>query len=736
MTATAQPASVGVASALAEIGRATIHGLGWSVLVATMAPSGAVLTAFLGGLGGCLIGAKLGRTRLRTSAVVVGAILLIATVVVLRTSLTHSSLLAATLGPVGALRFAGGLTALLVAAIGSAAMRTGSTRRAIFAVLELTLVAVAFAQLFIPHRHGAINRPFYLADWIIALGWDPTWLFLFMGGTATVFGLVLLLREQRFGRAVLNLGVVALLLAMVVVATPMIGMPPPPDGGGGLGLRPDQAEGKDGKREQQARGGPSANELEFRNKYNTGGARVPVAVVLFHDDYSPPSGVYYFRQGAFSQYNGRKLVVSGRQDIDNDLIPHFPTRLIEIENAPPANDNRGPLETTIALMADHTRPFALEAPIEVEPLENPSPNRFRRVYRATSGVLTADYTSMLDGDLGAPSWSEDQWAHYTEAPPDPRYAELGSEIAAALPDRLASNPIAKAFAVTGWLGKEGIYSLKNEHSGAEDPTASFLFGDRTGYCVHFSHAATYLMRSLGVPARVATGYAVSESARQGGSSLLLSGAASHAWPEVYIDGYGWVVLDVYPERALDPPEQPMDADLQRLLGELARGASPIPLSATDLPKLKELARRMTWAAGGWLLALLACLLLVLYSVKVWRRLAPSWAGAVDLPRVVYRAELDRIGEVAIRRELGESREFFASRIREGLPSFALLTTAHVAAAYGGHESDPRKLRGEAANVRRDIRAKFPFWKRFLGFITPWSWLRSKMMPSFIPGAQS
>jgi len=45
--------------------------------------------------------------------------------------------------------------------------------------------------------------------------------------------------------------------------------------------------------------------------------------------------------------------------------------------------------------------------------------------------------------------------------------------------------------------------------------------------------------------------------------------------------------------------------------------------------------------------------------------------------------------------------------------------------YGGHVSDPRQLRDEAANVRRDIRDRFPFWKRFLGLITPWSWLRSK-----------
>jgi transglutaminase-like putative cysteine protease len=389
------------------------------------------------------------------------------------------------------------------------------------------------------------------------------------------------------------------------------------------------------------------------------------------------------------------------------------------------NENRGPLETTIALMADHMQPFALEAPVEVAPLDNPSPNRFRRVYRATSGVLTADYAALLDGAMGSQEWSKEQWAHYTEAPPDARYTELASEIVSRLPDDLRANGIARAFAITSWLSKKGIYSLKNEHSGAEDPTASFLFGDLTGYCVHFSHAAAYLMRSVGVPARVATGYAVSESARQGGSALLLSGAASHAWPEVFIDGFGWVVLDVYPERALDPPEQPMDADLQRLLGELARGASPIPLSATDIPRLKELARRVTFTVGAWLLAMVIGVLLVLYAVKVWRRVAPSFASAPSLPRLVYRAELDRLGEVSIRRTPGESREAFAYRLRDHLPSFEGLTSAHVSAAFGVGTPDPGTLRQQAAGVRRDVRGGFPLWKRFLGLITPWSWLRSK-----------
>jgi len=169
----------------------------------------------------------------------------------------------------------------------------------------------------------------------------------------------------------------------------------------------------------------------------------------------------------------------------------------------------------------------------------------------------------------------------------------------------------------------------------------------------------------------------------------------------------------------------MDADLQRLLGELARGASPIPLSATDLPRLKELVRHVTFTAGAWFLAIVAAVFLLLYLVKAWRRVAPRFASAPALPRVLYRAELDRLGEVSIRRAPGESREAFAFRLRDRLPSFEGLTSAHVAAAFGVHTPEPGSLREKASGVRRDLRVGFPHWKRFLGLITPWSWLRSK-----------
>ena len=58
-----------------------------------------------------------------------------------------------------------------------------------------------------------------------------------------------------------------------------------------------------------------------------------MAVVLLHDDYSPPSGVYYFRQSAFSQYNGRRLVQATGGDVDRDVLRRFPASAVDVPGA-------------------------------------------------------------------------------------------------------------------------------------------------------------------------------------------------------------------------------------------------------------------------------------------------------------------------------------------------------------------------------------------------------------------
>jgi len=61
--------------------------------------------------------------------------------------------------------------------------------------------------------------------------------------------------------------------------------------------------------DKQATGAPVVLKLED----------VPVAVVVFHHDYTPPMGPYYFRETAFSAYNGARLVQDASRRFDRDV---------------------------------------------------------------------------------------------------------------------------------------------------------------------------------------------------------------------------------------------------------------------------------------------------------------------------------------------------------------------------------------------------------------------------------
>ena len=122
--------------------------------------------------------------------------------------------------------------------------------------------------------------------------------------------------------------------------------------------------------------------------------------------------------------------------------------------------------------------------------------------------------------------------------------------------------------ITHWLGEVGRYTTRVAHSDADDPNCWFSVRGSNGLLRSLRSCRDFLMRTLGIPARVATGYAVDEAARNGGSALMITGQSSHAWPEVFIQGLGWVPFDVSPQTVLDSGGQPPDPELQRLLGQL------------------------------------------------------------------------------------------------------------------------------------------------------------------------
>jgi len=240
--------------------------------------------------------------------------------------------------------------------------------------------------------------------------------------------------------------------------------------------------------------------------------------------------------------------------------------------------------------------------------------------------------------------------------------------------------------------------------------------------VHFAHAATYLLRALDVPARVAGGYAVPEEDRGSGSAIMIRGLNGHAWPEVYLQDVGWVVVDPAPEQVLDHMASQPDSTLQRMLGEMLRGERGEETLAdvlhADAFALADLARALAW--------LTVLLVVAGFAVKLHRALLPRYAAEGDLERVGYRAVLDRLAEVGVARHRGESRERFALRAAGLTPSFADLTARHLRRALGRGPAAGRKaVRRLSHAVSSELHRGVSPWRRLLGATNPFSWLRAR-----------
>ena len=101
----------------------------------------------------------------------------------------------------------------------------------------------------------------------------------------------------------------------------------------------------------------------------------------------------------------------------------------------------------------------------------------------------------------------------------------------------------------------------------------FLTQSRTGYDVQFSSVAVLMFRYYGIPARYVEGYVITEKDISGNKKKVdISAANGHAWPEIYVDGIGWVPIEVSP----DYQESMKQPDLTKGLHAVARMSSAAP----------------------------------------------------------------------------------------------------------------------------------------------------------------
>jgi hypothetical protein len=70
----------------------------------------------------------------------------------------------------------------------------------------------------------------------------------------------------------------------------------------------------------------------------------------------------------------------------------------------------------------------------------------------------------------------------------------------------------------------------------------FLFDTKHGFCSHYATTMAVMLRTVGVPARVVTGYAMGEW-NQAEMAYRVPESNAHAWVEVYFPGYGWAEFE-------------------------------------------------------------------------------------------------------------------------------------------------------------------------------------------------
>jgi hypothetical protein len=264
------------------------------------------------------------------------------------------------------------------------------------------------------------------------------------------------------------------------------------------------------------------------------------------------------------------------------------------------------------------------------------------------------------------------------------------------------------------------------------PLVDFLLSSRRGFCQHFAGSMAVMLRSVGIPARVAVGYTGGRYDSESESWRILDRDA-HSWVEVYFPGYGWLAFDPTPGRSASNPASVSSPDYAPTsseidLGGISERAIDPPGPGRDAPTpapepAEPAATRSSPATGGgigWRWALLALVLpaSVAPARRALRRLRGR-RGGDERARVVaatreLEASLASLG-LAPSPTASSSERAHAIRARTGVDAAGLYRRAAIArfAPAPPAPGEAAAAWRELARVRREIRRGAPRRRRLM-----------------------
>jgi len=178
------------------------------------------------------------------------------------------------------------------------------------------------------------------------------------------------------------------------------------------------------------------------------------------------------------------------------------------------------------------------------------------------GVLGLVRDVSPDDLRAAPSFAYPQWVSraYLGLPEMPdRVAALAVQVAGAEPTAYD-----RAKAIESYLRDFPIDYAIGDTPPGRDTVDYFLFEAKAGYFDYHASAMVVLLRSLGVPARLAAGFVVdTKDFDDDKDAYVVQDQDVYAWAEVYFPGEGWVEFNPSPDRPaeLRPRETGGDIDV-------------------------------------------------------------------------------------------------------------------------------------------------------------------------------
>lgn len=299
-----------------------------------------------------------------------------------------------------------------------------------------------------------------------------------------------------------------------------------------------------------------------------------------------PSGpLHYWRSGIYTTYNGRGWELAPMARETAQPVEDLP------EQPPPG---RYFLRQDFEVVAQHSGAlFSANEPVQAS-----QDVSLRRTQPDSSHLLEGEVSSYAVISAAVRVTANQLAQSGDDYPQEIRAAYL--QLPDTLPDRVrsiarrvvegADDPYHKALRIQNYLRETYPYDFSVDPAPENrDAVDYFLFDSARGACSHYASAMAVMLRSVDVPARVVTGYAMGEYDQARGA-FRVPVSAAHAWVEVYFPGYGWVEFEPtayrapiqYPEEAKSLPQPQAVVRLDEPEDRIASPAAVVLVAAAGL----------------------------------------------------------------------------------------------------------------------------------------------------------